>query len=139
MTVDLLEDAPPDAQRVVVAWLRPLGRAATQRVSGDPVPFRMVTRIAGADDPVEGIDVAVISVHTFATRDTSTEESNKTHQRMLYLARHPFTDIELLSSGVVANVNYCETVEKPTQQDYGDPNLIRTVARYRLGLDFVKP
>jgi hypothetical protein len=38
---------------------------------------------------------------------------------------------------VVANVNFCETVEKPTEQDYGDPNLTRTVARYRLGLDFV--
>lgn len=137
MAVDLLPEAPPDAQRVVLAWLRPLGRAGTQRLSGDPLPFRLVTRIAGADDHIEGVDVAVVSVHTFAARETATDEANKTHQRMLYLARHPFTDIELLGSGVTANVNYCETVEKPTYQDYGDPNLLRYVARYRLGLDFV--
>lgn len=136
---DLLTEAAPDVQRVVVAWLRPLGRAGTQRLSGDPLPFRLVTRVAGADDPFEGFDEAVVSVHTFATRDTATDETNKTHQRMLWLQRHPFTNIELLGSGVVANVNFCDTVEKPTLQDYGDPNLLRYVGRYRIGLDFVWP
>ena len=136
---ELLEEVAPDVQRVIVAWLRPLGRAGTQRLSGDALPFRLVTRIAGADDHIEGIDVAVVSVHTFATRDTATDETIKTHQRMLYLQRHPFTNIELLGSGVVANINFCETVEKPTLQDYGDPNLLRYVGRYRIGLDFVHP
>lgn len=136
MTVDLLPDAP-DVQRVIVAWLRPLGRCGTQRLAGDPLPFRLVTRVAGADDHIEGIDVAVVSVHTFATRETATDETHTTHQRMLYLQRNPFTDIELLGSGVVANINFCQTVEKPTLVDYGDPNLLRHVGRYRVGLDFV--
>lgn len=135
---DLFTDTAPDVQRVVVAWLRPLGRAGTQRLPTDALPFRLVTRIAGADDHIEGIDVAVVSVHTFATRETATDEANTTHERMLYLQRHPFTDIELLGSGVTANVNFCETVEKPTYVDYGDPNLLRYVARYRIGLDFVQ-
>lgn len=139
MTVDLLNETAPDVQRVIVAWLRPLGRAGTQRLSGDPLPFRLVTRIAGADDHVEGIDVAVVSVHTFATHETATDASNETHQRMLYLQRHPFTDVTMLGSGVVANINFCETVEKPTLVDYGDPNLLRYVGRYRIGLDFVHP
>lgn len=135
MSVDLLNEAPPDVQRVVCVWLRPLGRAATQRLAGDPLPFRLVNRVAGADDHLQGIDIAVISVHTFATRADAIDEANLTHQRMLYLARHPFTNIEL-STGT-ANINFCETVEKPIHQDYGDPNLTRYVARYRIGLDFV--
>lgn len=132
----LLEVAAPDVQRVVCAWLRPLGRAATQRLAGDPLPFRLVNRVAGFDDHIEGIDVAVVSVHTFASDATATDEKNLTDDAMTYLARHPYTNI-VLPGGVTANVNYCETVEKSCHQDYGDPNLVRYVGRWRIGLDFV--
>lgn len=135
MTVDVLDSDAPDVQRVVVAWLRPLGRAATQRLAGDPLPFRLVNRIAGSDDQNEGIDYAVVSIHTFATRNQSTTETRLTHGRMLYLQRHPFTDVTV--DGATINVNSCITVERPIRIDYGDPNLVRTVGRYRIGLEFV--
>lgn len=134
---ELLQVAAPSVERVVCAWLRPLGRAGTWRLAGDVLPFRLVNRVAGADDPTQGIDIPILSVHTFAIRDEALDESILTHQRMMYLARFPFTDIELPSSEIV-NVNYLECVEKPIQIDYGDPNLLRYVGRYRIGVDFVE-
>lgn len=137
MVVDSLDEAPPNVEDVVVEWLAAIGPAGVQRMAVDPLPYREVHRIAGADDPDQGIDVAVVSVHTFASDMRAAKtEADLTHQRMLWLTRHPFTDIELVTG--VANINFCQTVEKPANQGFGDPKIGRYVARYRIGVDFVR-
>jgi hypothetical protein len=103
--VTLLDEAAPNAEAVTVAWLTPLGAVSIVRKATDPLPFRLVTRVAGADDSYE-LDRAVVS-----------------------------EDITL--PGGVANVTFCETFQSPIWVDYGDEQIERYVARYRLGLSFV--
>jgi hypothetical protein len=134
----LTPDIAPSAELVVVSWLKEIGRAGTRRKAGDPIPFRLVTRIAGADDPELCIDTAVVSVHTFAaTPEAAVEESQKTHRRMSVLTRNPLTTITLIGSGDVVNVDYCKTVMNPIEVEYSDPNVTRYVARYEIGLSYV--
>lgn len=134
----LTPDIAPSAELVVVSWLKELGRAGTRRKSGDPIPFRLVTRIAGADDPELGIDTAVVSVHTFASSpEQAVEESQRTHRRMSVLTRNPLTTITLLGTSDVVNVDYCKTVMNPIEVEYSDPNVTRYVARYEIGLSYV--
>ncbi|AXQ64922.1 head-tail adaptor [Mycobacterium phage ThetaBob] len=134
---ELLPEAPPNAELVVVAWLTPLGRTALRRKAGDPVPFRLVTRVAGGDDPEIGIDTATVSVHTFAsTPEAAVTESDRTHRRMSILTVDPLTEITMLGSGLVVNVDYCRTLMRPTRVDYEDPNVIRYVARYEIGTSY---
>lgn len=133
---ETLDEAPPNAEELLVAWLRPLGRAGTRRLAGDTVPFRQVKRVTGAavDDQ---IDIPVCSVHVFDTPDQIIASVKETEGRMRWLIRHPLTKVNL-SNGDVANVSYCEEVEGFNEQPYGDPGIIRHVARYRIGLDFVR-
>lgn len=137
MTVDLFGSAPPNAEEAVVAWLSDLGRAGVLRLPIDPVPFRLVHRVSGADSLAEGSDNAVVSIHTFgASMDEASAEADLTHQRMMYLAHNSLTNIDMVDGGV-ANVDYCSTVEKPTFEDFKDPAVFRYVARYRLGFSYV--
>ena len=132
----LLPDIAPSAELVVVSWLTPIGRAGTRRKSGDPVPFRLVTRMAGADVPEVGIDTAVVSVHTFAdSPENAVSESQKTHRRMSMLTQDPSLIVTLLDGSEVY-VDYCRTVMNPVGVEYGDPAVTRYVARYEIGLSY---
>lgn len=134
---DLLDSAPPNAEEVVVAWLSALGRTGVLRLPADDLPFRLVHRVSGSDDVSEGHDDAVLSVHTFAaSMEEASYEADRTHQRMMWLAQHSLTNIEL-TGGTVANVDFCRTVEKPTYEDFQDPAVFRYVARYRIGLSYI--
>lgn len=136
MTVDILDTAPPNVEETIVAWLADLGRAGVLRKPADELPFRLVHRVTGTDNLTIGSDDAVVSVHTFdTTMAGASAEADRTHQRMMYLAQHPLTNIEL-TDGATANVDYVNTVEKPTYEDFKDPNVFRYVARYRVGLSF---
>jgi hypothetical protein len=137
MTVPV-EQCAQDAEEVVIAWLTPLGRTGIRRVAGDPLPFRMVKRVTGHDDVDLSIDMAVVSVHTFAAATdwpAAKDAARLTHQRMLQLAHHS-QDITL-SGGRLANVDYLEVNESPIWEDYADDQVIRKVARYVLGLSYV--
>lgn len=133
----LLPDVAPSAEQVVVSWLNPLGRTGTRRRSSDPIPFRLVTRIAGADIPDQGIDTAVVSVHTFAAGpEAAVAESQKTHRRMSILTRNPLTEFTILGTSEVVTVDYCRTVMNPIEVEYDDPAVTRYVARYEIGLSY---
>jgi len=137
MTIELLDSAPPNAEETVVAWLAELGRAGVLRKPTDPLPFRLVHRVTGTDDLNIGSDDAVVSIHTFdATMDGASAEADRTHARMLYLAKNSLTNIDLID-GTTANVDFVNTVEKPIYVEYGDPGTFRYVARYRVGFSFV--
>lgn len=137
---ELLGFGAPSVERVVVAWLKPLGRTGTRRKAGDPVPFRLVHRVAGSDDPVVGIDVASVSVHSFGAGDVEAlAEAERSHRRMNVLSINPMTTIsnsDILGVGVVVNVDYCIPRMAPTQVDYEDPAVVRYVARYEIGISY---
>ena len=106
----LLDEVAPSAEVVVVSWLTPLGRAGTRRKSNDPIPFRLVTRFAGADDPERGSDTAVVSVHTFADGpEAAVSESQLTHRRMSLLTRNPLTTISLLQESLLIGLTVEES------------------------------
>lgn len=134
---DLYDQAPDDAEEVIIAWLKPLGRTAINRKTNDPLPFRVVRRVAGDEDEIQFSDNPVVSVHTFGASEQQTkDETRLTHRRMLLLARNPLEDI-VLPGGRIANVEYLNVFESPTWSDYGDDNIFRKVARYQFGLSFV--
>jgi hypothetical protein len=127
--------APPNAVEFVIAWLRPLGLVDVKRPAGETLPYRMVNGVAAVDDPDQGLDQTVVSVHTFDTDYTAANDAAvATHQRMLLLVSDPSRDVTL--TGGVANADWVETVQKPIWLDYGDNTINRFVARYRLGLSF---
>lgn len=132
---ELLDESAPAAERVVSAWLAPWKRG-TRRLSGDAVPYRLIHTVAGVDNPETGLTEAVVSIHTFAsTPEAAILESDKTHRRMLLLANNPLANITI-STGQVVCVDYVKTAMLPTQVDYDDPNVIRYVARYDIGLSY---
>lgn len=132
---ELLDESSPAAELVVSAWLAPWKRG-TRRLSGDPVPYRLIHTVAGSDDPDTGLTEAVVSIHTFAADPVSAvQEADNTHRRMMLLAHNPLADIAL-SSGQVVCVDYVKTAMLPTRVDYDDPGVIRYVARYDIGLAY---
>src|SRR5258705_10214269 len=121
----------PDVEDLVVAWLTPLGPTSVERPAGAALPYRMVNRVAGADDIYIASDDPVVSVHTFAaTRTAAKTAARITHQRMFVLANNPMTNV-VMPSGI-GNVEYLETFEGPYWVDYLDKTVSRYVARYRL-------
>lgn len=142
MTIELLDEGATDAEEFVIAWLQPLARSASMRRVDDPLPFRLVNQVMGADDPYCGKDTAVVSVHTLCdatidnAEDLAAQEADKTHRRMLYLARYPDTDV-VLSDGRLANLDYMDVVQKPIWVYYDNIQILRKVGRYRIGLSYV--
>lgn len=138
MTVELYALDAPNAVEFIIAWLRPLGDPCNAtRMEGDPLPYRMVTRVAGEDDHDKFSDDAVVSVHTFAaTFPAASDAADMTHRRIMVLIDDPNNDVTLIDN-TIANAEYVETLQKPIHVDYEDPDVIRFVARYRLGLHFV--
>jgi len=124
----------PNAVEVAIAWLRPLGQPCyAVRKQGDPLPYRLISRVAGSDVELYADD-AVLSVHTFA--DTYTDASDFAdagHRRMLLLANDPLATVTL-SDGSTVSVQYVETVQKPIHLDYEEPDIYRFIARYKLGV-----
>lgn len=143
MSVELLGRAAPNAQAFVLAWLEPLndlttppGGVGSRRRPGDPLPFRMVTRITGAGDLYS--DYPVVSVHTFgdasiSQADTYTNrEADITDRRMLLLLEDPTINV-VMADGTVANCEYLAVKEAPKKVEYHDTSVIRYMARYEIG------
>lgn len=137
----LYDKAPPNSVAFVLAWLRPLvvdpTKLGSKRwVAGGPLPYRMVNRIAGADDLIT--DYPVVSVHTFAGTETDAQrEADNTHRRMLMLADDPLLDV-VMADASLANCEWLETLEGPRPEPYSAESVVtRLVARYQLGLHFI--
>lgn len=139
MSVELLDYAAPDAEVVAIAWLSPLRRSAATRQTGDPLPFTLVTHIAGTEDADLGLADPVVSVHTLCDKSlgwaAAKDEANKTHRRMLLLARYqePIT----LPDNSLAGVDYVKVFQSPIWVPYENTQILRKVGRYTLGLSYV--
>lgn len=140
MVAELYTEAANDAETVVVAWLkdlRPNATANTRRM-GDPLPFTLVTEVAGKESVEESWNDPVIQVDTLCAKSlgrvAARDEGLKTHKRMLLLARY-LEDVDL-GSGVMATVDYVKVFTPLHEEPYGDDQIIRKVARYQLGLSY---
>lgn len=145
MSVELLEEDAPDAEEFVIAWLEALtdtgGRVAVEREAGAELPFWIVTRVAGPDDPDCFADWPVVDVDLLVDNTSgdqhvaAKDEAKRTHRRMLYLAQH-VPDVTM-ADGSLANCDWVKSLQRPVRMPYSDKNVIRYVARYELGLSFV--
>ena len=136
MTVDFALYAAEDVQTAIVAWLAPLRRTAFERTAGDPLPSCVVELIAGTESVGQSFSDPVVSVHTFCDKalgaPAARDECAKTHNRMLLL----FDEHQITIGTRVVGIDYLEVTESPRWEYYSD-NILRKVARYRLGLPYV--
>lgn len=134
---DVLDECADDVEAVVVAWLAPLRRTAAFRRPGDELPFTLVHKVTGTEHVDEGTAEEVVSVHTLCDaadgQAAAATECQRTHRRMLLLARH--LDTIELPDGRMVGVDYLAVVESPIWQQYSD-TILRKVGRYRIGLSY---
>lgn len=143
--IELLDAAAEDVEELVVAWLTPLGRTSVTRKTGDTLPFRLVTHIAGSEDPDMELASPIVSVHTLCERNTdgvpdtgwesARDEAKLTHRRMLELGR--YRDTIALSDGREAAIDFLTVTESPRWEPFGDEQILRKVGRYQIGLSYV--
>lgn len=136
MTLDLSEDCADDVEQVIVAWLTPLRRSAAERRTGDVLPFTLVTHVTGSEKPEEYLAEEVVSVHTLCDRAdgkmAAADEAQLTHRRMLALRSLPLIT---LPDGRNASVESVTVDESPHWEFYSN-EILRKVARYRIGLTY---
>jgi hypothetical protein len=139
MSVELLNEGVDDVEEIVIAWLQPLRRTAQTRVSGDPLPFTLVTHIASEERADEFHADELVSVHTMCDKnlgvDNAKEEADATHRRMLLLGRY-LEDVSL-HDGRLATIDYVDSAGTPIWVPYGDDQILRKVGRYKIGLSYV--
>lgn len=139
MTVEVFDRANQDAEELIIAWLAPLGRTSVERRSGDELPFRLVTHVAGDENLDLEIGAAVVSVHTLCARSggrvAARDEAALTHRRMIELGK--YLDTINLADGTDTSVDYVQVFQPPLWVPYGDDQILRKVGRYRIGLSYV--
>lgn len=149
MTVELSDDVAIDPETALIAHLAPLHphvpgsskqSVANFRESGWPLPFILVRELPGQEDVDESDVDALVSVHTLvhkaAGRTALRDEADRTHRRMLWIARTLPT--VALSNGRFAEFDYVRVVSRPHEEDYGDEQILRKVCRYGLGLSYAQ-
>ncbi|WP_016888660.1 hypothetical protein [Mycobacteroides abscessus] len=136
MTVELHDQAPPNAIAMMLAHLAPLGPCEMQRKPADPLPFRQVNLIDGTYDPNLFYCTAVLSIHTFgATLSEAHREGAKTDQRIMLLGAD-IVDIPM-PGGTVANIDYLDFQQLSVLREYKSDNVFRLKAICELGLSFI--
>jgi hypothetical protein len=121
-----------DVEELVVTYLSQFfSNVSVDMPSRPPLPFYLVTRLAGADDMIT--DCATVSVHAFAADMTAASDA----ARALHLKMNPWALTAKqgfdLNSGRAFIDRIC-TVETPAWRNYEDPNLKRYCGRYRIEL-----
>lgn len=138
MSAPLYDRAAVPAEAFLRAWLLPLATSpdlvgSRRWQAGMALPYRVVNRIGGPSDLIS--DFPTARVHTFAADYTTAHrEAERTHRRMLLLARD-LPDVTL-GGGVVASCAWCSTNFAPREEPYGADSVIRFVAEYALELRF---
>ncbi len=135
MTV-LFDTLPPSGVEMLVAWLSPLGAAAGERKAGDPLPFWMVSRVAGPDDKIT--DHGTFSVHSMAeTLVEAEDQALLAHRRILALGPPLAPQRRVtISGGRMVFADMVMTDLFPRYEYYSD-TIRRYIARYDIDLRFV--
>lgn len=137
--VELADQLADDVEEIVIGTLVVLRRTADERKPTDPLPFTIVTHVAGAENPDEGTAAPVVSVHTLTQKSLGKvnlkNEARLTHRRMLWLGKSCPTIT--LADGRLVSVDYVDVLESPIVVPYGDDLILRKVGRYEVGLTYV--
>jgi hypothetical protein len=143
VTVELHDDETTDGEEFCVAWLAPLGGETRIRVNDDtPLPRRRVQEIFADEDCnlFTGRSVVSINIECDANVDhaevAAKKESDRTHRRMTYLAKHPDT-VVTLKDGRQVTVDYVDVVQKPIWIETDDDQILCKQGRYEFGFTFV--
>lgn len=133
---DLHNEDAPDAEDFAINAMKSVMRSSAEKFTGSEWPFCIVQRVAGEDNPEQGIDYPVIQMDFYAIGVQAAKiAANEGHRRMMYLARN-LVDINM-SDGSVANADYVKTFMKPIRLPYQHDEIVRYTARYELGLSYV--
>jgi hypothetical protein len=140
MTAPALFDSEAlDGEQVLVAWLAPLRRSAVARISGDPLPFCLITQIGGHEDPACGTADLLLQVDTLCDRTlgygNAANESRLSRRRMSELQVH--NDTFTMADGTAVGVDYVTVAEAPRMMLYEDETILRYMGRYEIGLSYV--
>ena len=144
-SVEILDEGPDDVETVVISWLRPLlpnGQIANGRLPDDPLPFIGVNHLTGEECVEESYVDELVSVHVLADRGLGNSGNlacaslmSGVHRRMLLLARY----LEpVVVDGRPADIEYVDVHMRPRWEPYGDEQILRKLARYRVGLAYAK-
>ena len=126
----------PDAEDFVVCAMATVMRSAVERESDDVLPFCVVTRIAGAEDPHQGTDDPVVQLEFFGRGAAAAKMAAiDGNDRMKRLATD-FVDVTM-SDGATANANSVTITMAPVRMPYKDDTIVRYVGRYTIGLNYV--
>lgn len=133
---ELYGSLPPSGVELLVAWLSPLGDAAGERKAGDPLPFWLVSRVAGPDDKIT--DHGTYSVHSMADSLAAAEDhALLAHRRILALGPPLAPQRRVaISGGRTVFADMVKTDLFPRYEYYSD-NIRRYVARYDIDLRFI--
>ncbi len=141
MSVELHDEAPPQAIAFVLAHLLPLA-VSTDRLgskrwkAGMPTPYRMVSGFGGPNDGFT--QWSTIRVHDFGATETEAQrEAIRTERRMQILIRKPYTDV-VMADGRIANCEWCEHVDGPREEPYSAESVVvRLITEYNFAHSFV--
>jgi hypothetical protein len=132
-------DAALSPTKLLAAWLAPIGRSGAAMRIGDPLPFRLITKIGGTDCPRVEMAEHLMSLHTLSDKtlgyEAAEENADTTHRAMTDLARWatPIT----MPDGTVAVVDYTDVVQVQVPIDYDEVAILRWVGRYKLCVSYI--
>lgn len=141
------DEAPDDVEEALTAYLTELRRTAIRRRGGgpkdgdgEPLPMNLVKNLTGTENVDYGFSDQLVSVRTLCDKalgeDAAADHCADTHRWMLSLAVDQL-DI-VLQNGRVVNFDYVNVFESPHWIDFDDDQIIGKLARYSVGLSYVK-
>lgn len=135
------EEAPDDLEEALTAYLTALCRTAiSRRPDKDPLPMVLVRNLTGNEQPEYGFSDQLVSVRTLCDKalgeDAAIEHCAETHRWMLNLAINQ-DDIEI-PGGRIVNFDFVNVFESPHWIEFDDDQIIGKLARYSVGLSYVK-
>lgn len=135
------DEAPDDLEEALTAYLADLRRTAISRRPGkDPLPMTLIRVITGDEQPEYGFSDQLVSTRTLCDKalgeDAAAGHCTDTHRWMLSLAIDQ-VDI-VLDDGRIVNLDYVKVFESPHWIEFDDDQIIGKLARYSVGLSYVK-
>lgn len=134
----VLAVGPDDVEAALATWFAPIRRSSVAWETGDGLPFTQIIHISGSEDIEIGYADPIVQLDTLADKKlgwvNARNEAATTHQRMLYLG---FYQPQITLSGRTFGVDYVKVIESPHWIPFGDPNILRKVGRYQVGLQYV--
>jgi hypothetical protein len=146
MTAPLAADYKAlNAVGFLIAWYRPMATTpgslgAKLWVTGNPKPYRAITRVTGGQ--TDDADYPTLRIHTFidsAANNYSAgmAEVDKTDQRARQLVQFPGWDT-VMPDGTVAQCEWAELSEAAHEEEYGAESVVlRFVSELKLCLSLV--